>query len=308
MVSGLARLPASTRRSIEGRMKFMETRGHDMRGDGRHGAGRAGRGRRSPTGGWALWGVLAVGLMAAGSGPIAAAEPDATGLVAALVRQQRTPGYRTRARVEIEPAQGPERHYQVLIKGRRDGTTDETLVVVMWPRDDKGRAWMIRRTEAGVVGGFRLVPGQEPTPIQSGDLDEPLLGSDLGLDDFAETFWEWPEARVVGDEKIGSTDCWIVESKSADPAVRHPRIRSWLAKEKPIAMRIEKYDGSGILRKRLSAGRVVRRDDGGWAVAEWTVETVGAGSRTRVSGSRNDRDLTLPAAEFTPEGVRKLVD
>ena len=240
--------------------------------------------------------------------PVAGAEPDAAGLIAALVRQQRTPGYRTRARVEIDPAQGDERHFQVLIKGRLDGSTNETLVVVMWPRDQKGRAWMIRRTEAGVVGGFRLEPGGEATPIQAGEFDEPLLGSDLGLDDFAETFWEWPEVRVVGEEKVGSAECWIVESKSAGSAVRHPRVRSWLAKEKPIAMRIEKFDASGTLRKRLTAGRVVRRDDGGWAVAEWTVESVGAGSHTRVTGSRSDRDLTLPAAEFTPEGVRKLVE
>ncbi|MBL9129198.1 MAG: outer membrane lipoprotein-sorting protein [Verrucomicrobiales bacterium] len=234
--------------------------------------------------------------------------PDARTLVAALVKSQSTSGYRTRARVAIEPAQGPERHYQVLIKGRRDAAVSETLVLVLWPREEKGRAWMIRRDAAGVVGGFRLAPGGASTPIRSEDLDEPLLGSDLGIDDFAETFWEWADASVVGEEKVGGTACWIVESRSGDPSVRHPRIRSWLAKEKSVAMRVEKYDAADVLRKRLTAGRVVRRDEGGWVAAEWTVETVGRGGQTRVTGSRSDRGLELPAVEFTPEAISKLVE
>ncbi len=73
-------------------------------------------------------------------------------------------------------------------------------------------------------------------------------------------------------------------------------------------MRIDKLDAAGAVRKRLTAGRVVHRDEGGWAVAEWTMETVASGSRTRVSATRSDRDLALPADEFSPEGVRGLIE
>lgn len=234
--------------------------------------------------------------------------PEARAVVSAVVRNQRSTGTRARARLSIEAKEGPTRSLQVLIKGRREGATNETLVVVMWPREQKGQAWMIRRTDAGEISGFRFAPPNEVRPVSAADLDEPLFGSDLCVDDFAESFWEWPDQRITGEEKVGNLACWVVESRTTDPSIRHPRIRSWLAKERPVAMRVEKSDREGTLRKRLTAARVVRRDDDGWSVGEWTVETVEAGSRTTVSGSRSDRDLTLPASDFTVEGVRQLID
>ncbi len=255
------------------------------------------------------WAWIAVACMGwAGVAMAADAKPEVGALVSAVVENQRTTGSRTRARVSIEPAKGPERSMQVLIKSRRDGATNETLVMVMWPRVEKGRAWMIRRTGSGEISGFRLIPPDSVFPVAAADLDEPLFGSDLSVDDFAESFWDWPDQRLAGEEKVGNTDCWIVDSHIGQPGARHPRIRSWLAKEKPVALRVEKFGADGVLGKRLTAGRVVRQDEGGWAVAEWTVETIGTGSRTKVSGSRSERDLALPASEFTPDGVQQLIE
>lgn len=237
-----------------------------------------------------------------------ARQPEARSLVSAVVQNQRTTGSRARAKLSIEPAQGPTRSLQVLIKGRLDGPTHETLIVVMWPREEKGRAWMIRRIDGGETSGFQFAPPNDVTPLTARELDSSLFDSDLSVDDFAESFWEWPDQQLVGEEKVGTTECWVVESRTTDPNVRHPRMRSWLSKDKPIALRVEKFDKVGAVQKRLTAGRVVRRDGGGWVVAEWMVETVATGSRTRVSGSRSDRDLTLPAAEFTPDGVRQLLE
>ena len=113
---------------------------------------------------WATTGWLAVILLAQ-AGAVAAAEPeslpDAKALVSGVVQNQRTTGSRARAKLSIEPAQGPTRSLQVLIKGRREGATNETLVVVMWPREEKGRAWMIRRTDAGEVS---VVPTGSTAP------------------------------------------------------------------------------------------------------------------------------------------------
>ncbi len=130
--------------------------------------------------------------------------PDAAALVSALVQSQRTSGSRTRARMSIEVDGNRDRSLQVLIKTRRDGSTNETLVVAMWPRDDKGRAWMIRRTDAGEIGGFRFTPPNEVVPVTPASLDDPLFGSDLSVEDFAESFWDWPHPRVTGSEKVGN--------------------------------------------------------------------------------------------------------
>lgn len=266
--------------------------------------------RGRPQAGAALLLLLALAVAGVAAAPPAAETPDARGLVSAVVRNQQTTGSKARLRLAIEPpeGQGPARSLQVLLKSRREGATQETLVMVQWPREEKGRAWMIRRTDSGEVGGFRFMPPNEVTPVTAAELEAPLFGSDLSVDDFAESFWNWPEQQVVGVEKVGSAECWVVESRTSDASVRHPRVRSWLAKDKPIALRVDKSDKNGELRKRLTAGRVVRRDEGGWVVAEWMVETVTSGSRTRVTGSRSDRDLTLPASEFSPEGVRQLLD
>jgi len=234
-------------------------------------------------------------------------ESEVSQWIEAVIRNQRTTGLRARAKLSIEPRQGAERSVQVLIKERRDGAARETLVVSLWPREEKGKAWMLRRTEKGDLEGFRFTPPEDVAPVSAANLDERIFDSDLGVDDFAESFWEWPDVKAVGEEKVGNTVCRVVEFQTTLAGVRHPRVRAWLAKEKPVAMRVEKYDAAGALSKRMSAGRVVHREDGGWSVAEWTVETVSAGSRTRVSGSRSDRDLVIPPEEFTVEGIRKLI-
>ncbi|MGE3311603.1 MAG: outer membrane lipoprotein-sorting protein [Limisphaerales bacterium] len=243
---------------------------------------------------------------------------DARALVSALVESQRTSGSRTRARISVEREgdrdrdgdRERDRSLQVLIKTRREGATNETLVVAMWPKEEKGRAWMIRQAEAAGLGGFRFEPPNEVVPLTSADLDQPLFGSDLSVEDFVESFWDWPDPRVTGSEKVEGADCWVLELRAPDPSpsVRHPRVRLWIAKEKSVAMRIDKLDAAGAVQKRLTAGRVVRRDEGGWVVAEWTMETVASKSRTRVSATRSDRGLSLRADEFSPEGVRALVE
>lgn len=278
----------------------------------RHGTIHTGttRSAGTPRSGATLLLAMALAMAGVAATPPAPETPEARALVSAVVQNQRTTGSKARLRLAIEPpeGQGPARSLQVLLKSRHEGATQETLVMVQWPREEKGRAWMIRRTDTGEVGGFRFIPPNEVTPVTAVDLDAPVFGSDLGIDDFAESFWEWPEQQVVGVEKIGSAECWVVESRTSAASVRHPRVRSWLAKDKPIALRVEKSDKNGELRKRLTAGRVVRREEGGWVVAEWMVETLASGSRTRVTASRSDRGLTLPAFEFSPEGVRQLLD
>ena len=274
----------------------------------KHGEGFASRERRLRVA-WALAAWFAACVLTGSQLGIKGAEPapEVSKWVEAVIRNQRTTGLRARAKLSIEPRQGAERSVQVLIKERRDGAVHETLVVSLWPREEKGRAWMLRRTAIGDIEGFRFTPPEEVTPISAANLDERLFDSDLGVDDFAESFWEWTDVKAIGEEKIGSTVCRVVEFRTVLAGVRHPRVRAWLPKEKPVPLRVEKYDVQDVLSKRMSAGRVVHREDGGWSVAEWTVETVPAGSRTRVSGSRSDRDLVIPPEEFTVEGIRKLI-
>jgi hypothetical protein len=69
---------------------------------------------------------------------------------------------------------------------------------------------------------------------------------------------------------------------------------------------IEKCGRSGQPLTRITVERAGKRDDGGWSPVELTIDALDSGWQTRVTFSRGERGLTLPAADFSPAAVRAL--
>lgn len=244
-----------------------------------------------------LWGLAVQG-----------ASYTAQQLIAKVLEAQETTGFRARARlVRTAPGQKGQEVTQLLIKGRREGGETWVLYQALWPEARRGQALVLHRTAQGAVTGFFFEPPAKELPLTDERMRQPLFGSDLTPEDLAEEFWRWPSQKIVGGEPLGDRPCAILESRpAAGAATRLSRVKSWVAAEIALPLRVEKYGRDGKLEKRFEADRVMKRPEGGWTAATITI-TPAAGGRTVLEGTKSERGLTLPAEQFTAAGLAKAL-
>ena len=226
-------------------------------------------------------------------------------LVAKVVEANRTTGFRVRAKLVVTTANPEHRDVkQLLIKSRTEGKTTTTLYQVLWPAESKGQSLLIERRGDSVTG-FLFEPPGTVKRLSATLLAQPFFGSDLAIEDLAEDFWDWPSQKIVGEETIDKRLCTIVESRpSADTASSYLVVKTWIAPELALPLRIDKYGKNRRLVRRITADRIMKVNDR-WTAANIIVDPDGGNSRTVLEGSKSERDLDLPAAEFTLEAIKR---
>jgi hypothetical protein len=230
---------------------------------------------------------------------------DAHQLVAKVVEANRTSGFRVRAKLVVTTANPEHREVkQLLIKSRTEGKTTTTLYQVLWPAESKGQSLLVER-RGDSVSGFLFEPPGMVKKLSAALLAQPFLGSDLAIEDLAEDFWDWPSQKIVGEETIDKKVCTIVESRPpGDAASSYMVVKTWIASELALPLRVEKYGRNRRLVKRITANRIVKVNNR-WTAANIIVDPDGGNSRTVLEGSKSERDLDLPAADFTLEAIKR---
>jgi hypothetical protein len=230
---------------------------------------------------------------------------NARQLVAKVVEANRTTGFRVRAKLVVTMANPEHREVkQLLIKSRTDGQTTTTLYQILWPVESKGQSLLIERKGAS-VGGFLFEPPGTVKKLSAAMLSQPFFGSDLAIEDLAEDFWDWPSQKIVGEETLDKKLCTIVESRPpGDAASSYLVVKTWIAPELALPLRVEKYGKNRRLVRRITADRIMKVNDR-WTAANIIVDPDGGNSRTVLEGSKSERDLDLPAADFTLEAIKR---
>ena len=109
----------------------------------------------------------------------------------------------------------------------------------------------------------------------------------------------------VGTEVINGTACQILESKPGkDHSSSYSKVRTWVDPRRLVPLRIEKYDASGKLVRRINTTRVVL-DEGDSIPANLSVEGP-RGATTEIDGSRIKRRVTYEDTELTPNGLKQV--
>jgi hypothetical protein len=230
---------------------------------------------------------------------------NARQLVAKVIEANRTTGFRVRAKLVVTTANPEHREVkQLLIKSRTDGQTTTTLYQILWPAESKGQSLLIER-KGDSVSGFLFEPPGTVKKLSAAMLSQPFFGSDLAIEDLAEDFWDWPSQKIVGEETIDKKLCTIVESRPpGDAASSYLVVKTWIAPELALPLRVEKYGKNRRLVRRITADRIMKVNDR-WTAANIIVDPDGGNSRTVLEGSKSERDLDLPAADFTLEAIKR---
>jgi len=230
-------------------------------------------------------------------------------VVAKVIAARRTSGFRIHAKL-IRTTPGPDAAKekdtrQLLIKGRRDGEALKVLYQVLWPSQFAGEAILVEDSGDHHMKGIVYQKGAA-TPLTSQALETHFFGSDLRIEEVIEGFWYWPSRKSMGEETIGKRQCMIVELRPGpDTVTQYSKVKAWIAPDIALAMRIQLFDREGKLVKTVTTDRVVKQGNR-WQAATLRVQPAGSRSQTILEGTKSERDLELPAADFTLEAIRNF--
>ena len=207
-------------------------------------------------------------------------------------------------RVRMKIGSGENQILQLQIKSRVSNARSDIVYQVLFPKERKGESVLLQRT-GGKFSGTTFTPPNTAKPIASSQMNDPLFGSSLSYEDIIDSPFRWPQQVIVGTEAFDHTQCQILESK---PGKGHDSsyssAKTWVDPRRLVPLRIEKYDSSGKVLRRINTTRVLL-DGNDSLPADLKVygphDTV-----TEITGSRIKRGVAYPDSEFTSEGLKQL--
>ncbi|MGB8168192.1 MAG: outer membrane lipoprotein-sorting protein [Chthoniobacteraceae bacterium] len=205
-------------------------------------------------------------------------------------------------RLKMEVASGV---LQLQIKSRANRGSTELVYQVLFPKERKGEAVLLRKS-GNRISGSLFTPSGPTRPLTSAQFDEPLFGSDLSYEDVIDNFFAWNQQAIVGSEVVDRVNCTILESKPGKGEhSSYSSVRTWIDLRRLVPLRVEKYSAPGRIARRIDTTRVVTDDKGRAIPANLTVRGP-SGSVTELDGSRLKHGVTYSDAEFTAEGLSAM--
>ncbi|PYL50032.1 MAG: hypothetical protein DMF40_00545 [Verrucomicrobia bacterium] len=231
----------------------------------------------------------------------AVAEESASDLAAALRAKEEGSTF---VRVRMQIGSGENQILQLQIKSRQSNTTSDIVYQVLFPKERKGEAVLLHRS-GEKFSGTTFAPPNTVRPIVSGQMNQALFGSDLSYEDIIDNPFRWPQQAIVGTEAIDNIQCQILESKPGKGhSSSYSSVKTWVDPRRFVPLRIEKYDSSGKVLRRINVTRVLL--DGNDSLPADLKVYGPRGTVTEITGSRIKRGLTYANTEFTPEGLKQL--
>ena len=192
---------------------------------------------------------------------------------------------------------------QLQIKSRVSDSNADIVYQILFPKERKGEAVLLHRSGGKSVGTL-FTPPNNTRPIASGQLNQPLFGSDLSYEDIIDNPFTWNRQTIVGSEEINGTACQVLESKpDQGHASSYSKVRTWVDPRRLVPLRIEKYDASGKVLRRINTTRVLL--DGDESIPA-NLSAQSPRGTTEIDGSHIKRRVTYEDTDFTPNGLKQL--
>jgi outer membrane lipoprotein-sorting protein len=208
----------------------------------------------------------------------------------------------TFVRVRMQIASGET--FQLQIKSRVSRDTSDVVYQILFPKERKGEAVLLHRSQEKFTGTL-FIPPNTVRPIASGQLNQPLFGSDVSYEDIIDSPYRWSHQAIVGTEVIDGTSCQVLESRPGKGhSSSYSSVKTWVDARRLVPLRIEKYEATGKVVQRINTTRVLL--DGNESLPADLRVYGPNGTMTEITGSRIKRSVTYPDTEFTPEGLKQL--
>lgn len=168
----------------------------------------------------------------------------------------------------------------------KDGTTDKSVLVFRSPKDVAGVSYLSfdypdkPDGSATDSDSWLYLPAMKKVRRVSGSSkDDDFQGTDFTYDDLGERSLGKDTFTLLGEEKIGDANCWILEYKAKDPKAKVSRRVLWINKENYVTYKGEYYDKQNRLQKTMVA-EDIKQIDGYWTTLKSTMKNVQTNHQT----------------------------
>ena len=210
----------------------------------------------------------------------------------------------TFVRIRMQIGSGENQTLQVQIKSRISDAAGDIVYQILFPKERKGESVLLHRSGHKFTGTL-FTPPNSLKAIGSAEMNQSLFGSSLSYEEIIDSPYTWSQQTIVGAEDVDGNPCQILESKPGkDHSSSYSSVKTWVDPRRMVPLRIEKYDASGKLIRRINTTRILL--DGGDSLPADLKVYGPSGSVTQISGSRIKRGLNYVDGEFTPDGLKQL--
>ena len=210
----------------------------------------------------------------------------------------------TFVRVRMQIGSGENQVFQLQIKSRVSDAGSDIVYQILFPKERKGEGVLLHRS-GEKFSGTTFTPPNTVRPIASGQMNQALFGGDLSYEDIIDNPFRWPQQTIVGTEAIDNIQCQILESKPGKGhSSSYSSVKTWVDPRRLVPLRIEKYDGSGKVVRRINITRVLL--DGNDSLPADLKVYGPRGTVTEITGSRIKRGVAYADSEFTLQGLKQV--
>ena len=116
-----------------------------------------------------------------------------------------------------------------------------------------------------------LVSEGEAEKFPASKLDQRIRGTSVTYEDLSFKFLYWPTARVLGEEKVRTRNCWKLQLRAPSSESQYSNVLLWVDKASGALMRMEGYDWNAQLTKRFEVVSA-QKIEGRWFLKQMRVE------------------------------------
>lgn len=226
-------------------------------------------------------------------------------LMGAVKAAKPSGGIYARLRMEHKGADGKQTVLQVQLKRRQTADGTETLYQLLFPKERKGEALLLR-VKGGTFSGSVFTPGQGKRALKPGDRSSGIFGTALTIDDAIAEFLGWRH-QLIGKEKEGAVPCTVIESRAPQSSSSDvTRVKSWIDEARLTAMKAEFFKKAGSPARTVLTHKVLRGSSGYFAPVSFTVTDHATGASTKIEGVRSDHDIIYTDADFSEAAMESI--
>ncbi len=132
----------------------------------------------------------------------------------------------------------------------RKGGKDYSIIQFLNPADVRGTGLLTHQNPKGDDKQWLYLPDlRRVKKISSSNKSGSFQGSEFTYEDIsANTLDKW-EYKKIGEEKLGSIDCYLLEKKPNYKNSGYSKVKVWVSKENFLGQRQEYFDRKGSLLK-----------------------------------------------------------
>lgn len=152
-------------------------------------------------------------------------------------------------------SKGKERKRELVQISASFPGVDKKIMEFAAPADVKGTAfmnWSYAETGKGDDQWIYLPALKRVRRISSDGKGDSFMGSDFSYDDLGVRHPDRDVHTIIGSEKVGDEECWIVESVPKEKDSQYSKTVSWISKQSPMGLKREFYDAKRKLLKVLT--------------------------------------------------------